>query len=99
MIDRVLLRPLPYRDSNRLVELLHAAPGVSVKELYMSPSLYFTYREESHVFDGIAIWNGGRSTVTGVAAPEEAPTLFVTHEFLKILDVRTHIFSYTYFYK
>ena len=88
VIDHVLLRPLPYRDSGRLVELLHTAPGINLKELYMSPALYFTYREESHVFDGVSIWNGGRATVTGVAGPEEVPTLFVTHEFLKILEVQ-----------
>ncbi len=43
VIDHVLLRPLPYRDPGRLVELLHTAPGINLKELYMSPALYFTH--------------------------------------------------------
>ncbi|MFN0102484.1 MAG: ADOP family duplicated permease [Bryobacteraceae bacterium] len=87
VIDGVLLRPLPYTDSRQLIALWHTAPGANLKDLRMAPSLYLTYKEESRVFQDIAIWNGGRSTVTGLAEPEELPTLFVTHEFLRVLDV------------
>jgi len=88
VIDRVLLQPLPYPHSDRLVALVHSAPGIHLKTLRMSPSLYFTYREESRVFERIAIWNGNRATVTGVDEAAEEPTLFVTHEFLDVLQVQ-----------
>jgi putative ABC transport system permease protein len=91
VIDCVLLRPLPYPDSERLVALLHTAPGINLKTLKMSPSLYFTYREESRVFGLIALWNGNRATVTGLAEAEELRTLFVTHEFLDVLQVHPAI--------
>jgi hypothetical protein len=74
-----------------LVALVHTAPGINAKTLRMSPSLYFTYREESRAFERLAIWNGNRATVTGLAAAEEVPTLFVTHEFLDVLQVQPAI--------
>lgn len=91
VIDGVLLRPLPYPHPERLVALWHTAPGVNIKDLRMSPSLYFTYREESRVFEDIAMWNGNRATVTGAGEPEELPALFVTHEFLGVLQVQPAI--------
>jgi predicted permease len=86
--DGVLLKPLPFPHAERLVALVHTAPGINLDYLQMSPSLYFTYREEGRVFEEIAIWNGNRSTVTGLGDPEEARTLFVTWEFLRVLSVQ-----------
>ncbi|MFN7934904.1 MAG: ABC transporter permease [Bryobacteraceae bacterium] len=91
VMDHVLLRPLPYPASDRLVALVHRAPGIHLETLRMSPSLYFTYREEARVFEDLALWNGGRATVTGMDEPEEARTLFVTHEFLRVLRVQPAI--------
>lgn len=86
--NAVVLKPLPYPQSERLVALWHSAPGIHLENLRMAPSLYFTYREEGRVFEKVALWNGNRSTVTGLGDPEEAPTLFVTSEFLDVLRVR-----------
>src|SRR5262245_12473691 len=91
VLDCVLLRPLPYPDSERLVAVVHTAPGINLKYLKMAPSLYFTYLEESRVFERIALWNGNRATVTGLAEAEEVPSLFVTHEFLDVLQVHPAI--------
>jgi hypothetical protein len=87
VIEAVLLRPLPYPQ----VALFHTAPGINAKTLRLSPSLYFSYREASRAFERLAIWNGNRATVTGLAAAEEVPTLFVTHEFLDVLQVKPAI--------
>ncbi|MDX2154420.1 MAG: ABC transporter permease [Bryobacteraceae bacterium] len=87
VVYTVLLRPLPYPHAERVVALVHTAPGANLKRLRMSPSLYFTYREESRVFDAVALWNGRRATVTGVGEAEQVPTLFVSHEFLDVLGV------------
>ena len=48
--DGVLLKPLSFPHSERLVALVHTAPGINLDYLKMSPSLYFTYREEGRVF-------------------------------------------------
>lgn len=91
VIDSVLLRPLPYPEPDRVIALTHTAPGINLETLRMSLSFYFTYREEGRVFEKLALWNGNRATVTGVADAEEVPALFVTHEFLQTLRIRPAI--------
>lgn len=91
VIDSVLLRPLPYTASDRIVALKHTAPGIGIADLRMAPSLYYTYKEEGRAFQDVAIWQGARATVTGLGEPEELPALHVTHEFLRILDVAPSI--------
>lgn len=87
IVDSVLLKPLPYPESERIVALMHTAPAINMPRLRMAPSLYFTYREEGRVFESLALWNGNRATVTGAGPAEQVPSLFVTPEFLHVLRV------------
>jgi putative ABC transport system permease protein len=91
VINGVLLRPLPYPHPEQLVALWHTAPGVNIENLNMAPSLYFTYSSESRVFQDVSMWTSGTSSVTGIAEPEEVPTLFVTHRLLPIIEVKPAI--------
>ena len=54
VIRGVLLKPLPFDEPERLVGVWHTAPGIGLPLLNQSPSLYFTYREEGHVFEDSA---------------------------------------------
>ncbi len=87
VIDGVLLKPLPYPHSERLVALLHTAPGLNIKELNLAASLYLTYREENHVFEDVAMWSGDSWTVTGLGKPEEVPGLSASDRFLAVLGL------------
>ena len=88
VISGVLLKPLPYPQSEELVALDHAAPGFDIPRAGAAPFLYFTYREEGRVFQDVAMWNTGTVSVTGVAQPEEVPALFATDGLLPILGVQ-----------
>jgi predicted permease len=88
LIDGVLLKPLPHSHSEELVMLRHTAPGIGIKDLNMSASLYFTYREESRVFQDVTLWSPETSDITGLAEPEEVPVLLATHRFLPMLQVQ-----------
>ena len=88
VIDWVLIRPLPYPQSDRLVALLHTAPGINFKELNLALSLYFTYSEESRVFQDVGMWTPWAWNVTGKGAAEQVWGLSVTHGFLSALGVR-----------
>jgi predicted permease len=88
VIDSVLLKPLPYPGSEQLVVLDHAAPGVGLKSAGAAPFQYFVYREEGRVFQDVGLWNTGTMSVTGLAEPEEVPTLFVTDGILPMLGAQ-----------
>ncbi len=87
-VDAILLKPLPYPHSGRLVALTHTAPGICIKELNMAPSLNYTYSEESRVFDGVSIWTKDSWTLTGLTEPEQVRGFSVSHGFLRTLGLR-----------
>jgi hypothetical protein len=87
VVEGVLLRPLPYPRADELVGLWHTAPGVNIDRLEMAPALYFTYLEESRVFESVGLWNDGSATVTGLGDPERVSVLRVTHGTLPLLGV------------
>ena len=88
VINGVLLKPLPYPHPGNLVALWLTAPGVNIKNLNMAPSLYFIFGDEGRVFQGVSLWDGDASSVTGTGQPEEVPVLLATNRLLPILDVR-----------
>src|SRR5512145_2677413 len=68
VVDGVLLKPLPYPQSHRLVALWHDAPGAPgltavAGGLQMSVSILVTYREHNRSFDNVGIWGVGAATV------------------------------------
>ena len=65
-INGVLLKPLPYKDPDRLVGLWQTAPGVNIENLNASIADYLTYREESKTLADVALWHGEAVTVTDV---------------------------------
>lgn len=88
LVNGILIQPLPYPDSERLVALTHTAHGVGVDDMKeMSPSLYFTYREENQTFEDIALWTLENPTVSGLREPEEVTALFTTNRLLPLLHV------------
>ena len=85
VVQGVLLRPLPYPRSGELVTIDHSAPGIDLPSAGAAPFLYFTYRDQNRSFDDVGLWGTGTITVTGVAEPEEVPTLYVTGAVLPLL--------------
>jgi hypothetical protein len=73
VVNGVLIKPLPYPNSEELVGVWHSAPGAGFKEgvLTASPTMLFTYREEGRVFQEFGLWSDGGVTVTGLAEPEQ----------------------------
>jgi hypothetical protein len=87
VVNGVLLRPLPYPNQDRLIELVHEAPGAGAGELYASPAIYFAYRDHSRTFESVGLWDWDSSPVTG-CEPEAVQSVEVTHEVLAILAAK-----------
>ena len=87
VVNGVLLKPLPYPRSDRLVAVDHRAPGVNIESAGAAPFLYFIYREQSKSFQDVGLWRGDTDSITGLAEPEEISTLAVTDGVLPILGV------------
>jgi len=88
VVNGVLLKPLPFPKSDRLIALVHQAPGVGSAEMAASPAFYLTYREHSTTFESVALWTANTASVTGAGDPEEVPRLMGTYELLSTLGVQ-----------
>lgn len=92
VIDAVLLRPLPYPNSDQLVSLWLDAPGAGglanfASGLKLSPSMYFTFSQHNQTFQSMGIWTWSNSNITGLAQPEEVRSALITGGILETLDV------------
>jgi predicted permease len=88
VVDGVLIKPLPYPRAGELVSLNHTAPGIKVDQFQMSPTQYFTYKEENRVFQHLGVWGAGGTTITGIGDPEQARMLAITPDVLQVLGVQ-----------
>ena len=92
VINRVLLHPLPYPESDRVVALWLNAPGAGglasfSSGLQLSPSMYFTFLQQNQTFQDLGIWTPGMANVTGIARPERVRTASVSGGVLETFDV------------
>src|SRR5690349_2826359 len=90
VVNAVLLKPLPYPNADRLVGVWHVAPGVQglTGDVNCSPTMYYTYREQSRAFQSIGLWSQGGVSVTGIGDPERLTAVFMTFGTLDTLRVQ-----------
>jgi predicted permease len=87
VIEGVLLKPLPYPHPEQLIGVWHTAPGINIKDLNMSPSIYFIDREQNTTLEDIGVYDGDSFDVTGAGEPEHVRGLDVTDGTLPLLGV------------
>lgn len=88
VVNRILLKPLPFAEPERLVGVWLSSALVNPREVKMSASLYFTYRDENRTFEDIGLWDEVSQSVTDVGEPEEVEVLRVTDGTLSLLRVQ-----------
>ena len=83
----VLLRPLPYRDADRLVMVAEASPSRGVSFAPAVPANYAAWRSRATSFEETAAWRFVYFTLSGRATPVRVQGLRVTPSFFPLLGV------------
>src|SRR4051812_43374866 len=84
----LLLRPLPYRDAERLVILWNRSPGLNITEDWFSTAQYLDIKNNNRSFDDVAIAIGGMENLTGTGEPERIGAIHVSSNLLSMIGVR-----------
>ena len=91
LVNAVLLRPLPYDEPSRLVQVWHIPPAKSFPGLSLfsvSPANYLDWQRQSTSFEAMAAYGGRDLTFGGRERPEAIQGVAVAAEFFSVLRVR-----------
>ncbi len=87
VVNGVLLNPLPYPDSNRLVTLFHHKPNFSKGSI--SYPNFLDWQRDNHSFDAmVAYRDSGGMTLTGAGEPENVKSTMVSAGFFELMGVK-----------
>ncbi|HSD46075.1 MAG TPA: ABC transporter permease, partial [Pyrinomonadaceae bacterium] len=87
LVNSILLKPLPYREPDRLVRMLQASPKLGLPTWGVSQADFNAYREQNRSFETMAIYLSDGINLTGDGEPERLPVSNVTADFFKVLGV------------
>ena len=88
VVEGVLLKPLDYPQSDRLVGVWHKAPGIGMQKMPSAQYLYFTYLDQNKTLDEIGVYQSNSMAVTGEGQPQHVQAVRVTSSLLPILGIR-----------
>ena len=88
VVNSVVLRPLPYPDSDRLALIWETDLKDGIQREGPSGPNFLDWKEQSRSFEEMALLEVGTGTVTGKGEPEQVTGLRVTTNFLPMLGAR-----------
>ena len=90
VVDTALLKPLPFRDPDRLLSVWGRLAGIGLvrDQNGVSPPEYTDLCVRNRVFEGAAAHDTGSLTLTGDGEPERIEAAFVTASFFPLLGVQ-----------
>jgi len=86
-VDAVLLKPLPFRQPDRLFAVWDSNPAGGRVKSRVSAFNYRQWKERSDVFEGLALYTTTTLTLRGSGAPIRVEASLVTADFFSLLGV------------
>ncbi len=86
VVDAAVLRPLPWSDPGRLVEVRETTPQGA--PFSVSEPDYLDFKAGSHFLSRMAAFRGASPSLTGRGEPERVPALAVTHTLFPLLGAK-----------
>ncbi len=87
LLDAVVLSPLPFAGSDRLVRIAHVQQGAGGGNVGQCAAWHYTYEEENRVFEDLGMWFNGTAAITGTGEPEAVPLMVGTGGIFRALGL------------
>jgi predicted permease len=91
IVDAVVLRPLPYVQPERLVEVRSRASGGALQDGAVSYPDFFDWRKESHSFEELVSYHDASLTLTGVDRPAHLTGEVVSWGLVPLLGINPEL--------
>jgi putative ABC transport system permease protein len=87
VVKAVLLSPLPYPESERLMWLREVNPSNGILDEPASAPNFNDWRAQARSFEGVAAFTDAAMTLTGEGEPERVPCVVTSANFFSVLGV------------
>ena len=87
VVNGILLKPLPYPNADRLVNVWSAAPALEYPQFPLSPDLYLFFKKHNAVFEDMALVQNRRANITESGPPEAIAASVATHSYFTTLGI------------
>ena len=87
VVNAVLLRPLPYREPDRLVAVWEVNLSDASRKSRVTPANALDWREQNDVFEDLAMFGASGGNLTGDGDPEQLLGANVSESYFRVLGV------------
>src|ERR1044071_4399866 len=87
VVDSVLLHPLPYPESDRIVSVSQTVRSTGVSTEDASPANFIDWQAQNSVFSAMACWTGWQASLSGGEEPERIRAAMASSKFFSLFGV------------
>jgi predicted permease len=87
VVNTVLLKPLPFPRSDRLIAYWGSAPDKGLPEVDLPDGLFTYQRAHTQTLESVAAYDNGSITLTDGGDPERIDGAWISHNFFTVLRV------------
>ncbi len=87
VVNTVLIRPLPYKNADRLVAVWETFRNVGKLENPVTPANFFDWKEQNQSFEDMTYYVPQPFTLTGGGDPEKVEGVYTAGNFLQLMGV------------
>ena len=91
VVDAVLLHPLPYPDSERLVTVSQTVRSTGVSTQDASPANFIDWQTQNSVFSSMACARGWQANLSGDQQPERVRATMASGQFFALFGVNPNV--------
>src|SRR4051794_37635385 len=91
VVNAVLLRPLPFPDSQSIVTIFHVPPAAAfpgLKRFSVSAANYLDWRKQNDVFEAMSVFSGRGLRIRGGSHPEVLIATIADAGFFDVIGVK-----------
>jgi predicted permease len=87
MLYALVIKPLPYREPARIVEVYNSFPKVGLNKLPSNIVQYLDFKQHTNAFAQLALWQSGEFTLGQESGPTRSAGAYATAEIFDVLGL------------